>query len=127
MGSISDSLNNLINSKKSEANQYKADIAKYQQGVGDLEKAKKLFEESYKKMCSLIYETDGVFQGDAATQFCLKLTTYNNAVKDMPPIMERRIQAFKKRINELERQKGWCEFWTGVYTGLMSTFKFFNL
>ena len=127
MGSISDALKDKVNSKKEAANQYIADIDKYQQGVEDLKKAKKLFEESSSTMNGLILETDGVFQGDAATQFCLKLTQYNNIIKELPLLLEIRIKSFEKRINSLKFQKGWSDFWGGFYSGLMNTFKFFGL
>lgn len=127
MGSISDALKDRVNSKNEAANQYKADIDKFKQGIEDLKKARKLFEESGSTMDGLILETDGVFQGDAATQFCIKLSQYNTIIKTMPSLMDLRIKSFEKRIRSLERQKGWSEFWGGVYSGLMDTFKFFGL
>lgn len=123
MGFITDLLNNQIKRSNDSLNQYNADLNKYRQGIEDAKKAKKLFEESATKMDSLILETDGVFQGAAATQFCLKLSKYNKAIKKMPAIMDKRIKAFERRISELEGQKRWCEIWSGFLNGFLTAIK----
>ena len=123
MGFITDLLNNQIKRSNDSLNQYNADLNKYRQGIEDAKKAKKLFEESATKMDSLILETDGVFQGAAATQFCLKLSNYNKAIKKMPAIMDKRIKAFERRISELEGQKRWCEIWSGFLNGFLTAIK----
>ena len=127
MGLISNLLNNKVNSKKKEAFQYNADINKCINSIADLKKAKQLFEESGSKMDGLILETDGVFQGDAAIQFCNNLTQYNKVVKEMPYLIDQRIKSLEKRISSLKNQRGWSEFWGNMYEGLMSPFRFFGL
>ena len=124
MGIFSDGLNSQIQSNKEKMNQYEADLEKYQQAVEDAKKAKDLFRQSASNMNKMILETDGVFQGSAATMFAGKLTIYNKSVKAMVSIMEKRIKAFEKRISEIEGQKKWCNVWTNIMSGLMSSLKF---
>lgn len=127
MGIFSDGLSKQIDCNKAAMNQYEADLEKYQQAVEDAKKAKGLFEQSAANMDNLILETDGVFQGSAATMFANKLMTYNKSVKAMVSIMEKRIKAFEKRISEIDGQKSWCNTWTNILSGLMSTLKFLGL
>ena len=127
MGIITDGLNSQIQSNKEKMNQYTADQEKYRQAIVDAKKAKEIFQTSGKTMDSLILETDGVFQGVAATAFAAKLTQYNDAVKWMASVMDSRVSYFEKRIKEIESQKFWCNVWTNILTGWMNSLKIISL
>ena len=123
MGLITNFLNDQIERSNNSINQYNADLEKYQQAISDANKAKAIFQKTASNMDRYIFETDGVFQGDAATMFAQKLTNYKLAVRGMGSVMENRVKTFEKRIKEIEGQRRWCEMWNNICSNLLNSIK----
>lgn len=126
MGYISDLLNEQINDRRERINQYYADIDRYNQGISDAKEAISHFESAHSEMSGLIVETGNVFKGDAAEEFLKNLNSYNRSIQEMIPIMQKRIESFKRRIKEIEKQIQTCKSWMDFLNDCLSIFKPIN-
>lgn len=125
MGLIGLLLNQQVKKIRDESNQYNANLEMLRRDLENAKKAKKLYEDSAEIMDDLIFETEGVFSGEAAMAFVTKLNRYNSSVRKMVPFMNKRIKACEKRISEIEEQKKSSDFWANAISDMFSLFSFF--
>ena len=108
-------LDNLINSKNKQINEYKAEIKILDLGIQDADDAKKRYEEAISELDQLIDEISICFKGESADAFVAKVLSLRFAASATQGILSFYITSYNRRIDELKTQIDKCKGWVDFY------------